>query len=146
LYDFVNRKTIIKFGFDSECQTSIYKDIKNEEASVYAYKFHNDKNFNAIKIESNDGDESSSLLPSYSKVYKLKMNVELTGQIKNFIENDFMFKFNSNIDDLNLYKDKIKKKKGFSIFINSVEEGNKNLKIIEFDQSFHIESYTFDMK
>jgi hypothetical protein len=121
--------------------------------------FDTDDNFDAIKIESGDAaaappagvdcgatPNDPGCLPSYSKVYKIDKKKNLSTQIKAFLEKDFLVTYNTNIGVLEEYRTKLKEAKGFNVYINDVVEGNKNLDIIKYDRSFHVETFTFDMK
>ena len=85
---------------------------------------------------------------SYSKIYKLDPTSRKSAavQIKGFIENDFLVKYNANIDDLEEYRTKLTSYKGFNVYINSITEGAANLAILEYDGAFHVETFTFDMR
>ena len=109
--------------------------------STWAAPFYTDDNFDAVKIESGDAlddkgeacvPKTPGCFPSYSKVYKIKPvdpkkpNVKPTAaqrfsQIKEFLEKDFLVKYDVNIGVLADYKAQVKKAKGFSISINDVK-------------------------
>ena len=137
----------MKFIFDG---TADFGDSSSAD-KAWAQRFQDDTNYNTIKIESADR--------SYSRVYDLSGDsVEIDGaevlmtkekQVEHYLKNDFFLKYVPTTDgaaaNFDAYKKKITDAGGFSVFINNVATGERELAIIDYDRSFHVETYTFDM-
>jgi hypothetical protein len=145
---------IMKFIFDGtyDFGNEGFDSARKPHGKAWATRFRDEYNYNAIKIESEDR--------KYSKVYDLSGdNVEIDGkevdmtkeqQLNHYLKNDFFLKYQPTADgakeNFAAYKKKIMDAKGFSVYINNVATGKRNLGIIEYDRAFHVETYTFDME
>lgn len=144
-------------------------DDEFEREAVWIKEFNSNTNYNAIKIESitrecpdvsvdpvdpaaSEEDKAiaqGKILDAckiHSKIYKLDSG-DKAKQIKQiFEEDDKMTKFNANLESLEDYKRLLASYGGFNIYINNIEKGDKNIAILDYDASFHVETFTFDMR
>jgi len=151
--DVTGTKKIMKYIFGGT--TNIPKAAVDPDATVWAVPFAADANFNTIKIESGDGDDTidpatsrAVTVGTYSKLYKLDPNSSKTKaqQILAFFNEDFLVKYNPNIDALDKYREKLIARKGFNLYINDVAAGSEKRAVLDYDGAFHVETFTFDMR